>query len=127
MTETRMKNLSRNDAFFYKIKKDQLDGVCILHIDDLLITGSKEFHKEVTRMLKEFYTDKVNERHIRMETKTDNQILYDTPQNIKQIEEKGIRYLIAWIKEQVEDKTAEKMEWVPDKEMNANVCTKNES
>ena len=71
-------NLSRDDDFFYKIKKDQLDGVCILHIDDLLITGSKEFHKEMTRMLKEFYTDKVNERYSRMETKTDSKIPYET-------------------------------------------------
>ena len=56
LTEFRMKNLSGDDAFFYRIKKDCLDGICILHVDDFLISGSKEFHKEVARKLKGRFT-----------------------------------------------------------------------
>ena len=52
LMELGMTNLSGDDAFFYKIKKDQLDGICILHVDDFLISSSEEFHKEVSRKLK---------------------------------------------------------------------------
>ena len=48
MKKTEMRNLNGDETFFYKTKKDQLDGVCILRIDDILIMGSEEFHKETT-------------------------------------------------------------------------------
>ena len=51
-----MKNLSRDEAFFYKLKKGKLDGICILHVDDFLISGSKEFQKEVAQKLKGRFT-----------------------------------------------------------------------
>ena len=67
----------------------------------------------------------MNERHIQMETTEDNQFPYEISQNAKQAKEKKIRYLIAWIKKLsvslVENKTGKKVEWVSDKDMNANV------
>ena len=56
LIELEIKNLSRDDAFFYKIKKDQLDGICILHMDNFLISGSQEFHKEVAQKPKKGIT-----------------------------------------------------------------------
>ena len=51
-----MKNLSGDGAFFNKFKKNKLDGICILHVDDFLISGSKEFQKEVLQKLKGRFT-----------------------------------------------------------------------
>ena len=51
------------------------------------------------RMVKEIYT------------------LYDSSHSTKLIDEKSIRHLTAWIKEQMEDAIMEKVIWIPNKEM----------
>ena len=43
--------------------------------------------------------------------------LYAKSNNIEQVDEKSIRPLTAWIKEQMEDAMVKKMVWVPNKEM----------
>ena len=59
-----------------------------------------------------------------MEAKTDSKMLYDTLKSTKQVEEKSIRHLVAWIKQQIEEKAIQKVTWVPNKEMVADVFTK---
>ena len=59
-----------------------------------------------------------------MQTKIDSKLTHETPQNAEQIKENSIRYLIVWIKKLsvslVKNKTGKKVEWVLDKDMNAN-------
>ena len=59
----------------------------------------------------------MNKQHIWMGTKMDNKFPYETP----------ICYFIAWIKKLsvslVENKTEKKVEWISDKDMNANIDT----
>ena len=57
--------------------------------------------------------------------KTDSKTLYDSLKSTKQVEEKTIRHLIAWQKQQIEAKCIEKVDWVCSEEMLANVLTKN--
>ena len=47
-----MRILSGDNAIFYKSKEGQLDGMCVIHIEEFLISSSKDFHKEVERKIK---------------------------------------------------------------------------
>ena len=78
----------------------------------------------LVRMFKEIYIGKVSEDHIPVVAKTDSKTLHDSLHSTRQIDEKGIRHLVAWIKEQVEDKMVEKEMWIPNKDMIADVFTK---
>ena len=78
----------------------------------------------LARMFKEIYTGKVSEEHIPVEAKTDSKTLHDSLNSTKQVDEKSIRHLVVWIKEQVEDRTVKKVMWIPNKEMIADVFTK---
>ena len=42
-----MKSVSGDDAFFYKAENGVLSGMCILHVDDFLIAGTKQFYDDV--------------------------------------------------------------------------------
>ena len=56
---------------------------------------------------------------------TDSKTLYDSLTSTKRVEEKTIRHLVAWMKQQVEEeKTVEKVNWVASDEQIADVFTK---
>ena len=56
--------------------------------------------------------------------KTDSKTLYDSLKSTKQVEEKTIRHLIAWQKQQIEEKNIDKVDWVCSEDMLADVLTK---
>ena len=61
---------------------------------------------------------------IPVQMKIDSKTLYDSLKSTKQVEEKTIRHLIAWQKQQIEAKTIEKVDWVCSEEQIADVFTK---
>ena len=69
----------------------------------------------LARMLKEIYTGKMGDQHIPVEAKTDSKTLYDTLKSTKQVEEKSIRHLVAWFKQQIEENVIQKVTWVQNK------------
>ena len=56
--------------------------------------------------------------------KIDSQTLLDSIKSTKQVEEKTIRQLIAWIKQQKEENTVKQIDWVQSGHMIADVFTK---
>ena len=68
-------------------------------------------------------TGKTNEK-IPVQLNIDSKTLYDSLKSMKQVEEKTICHLIAWQKQQIEDKSIEKIGWVCSEEMVADVFTK---
>ena len=62
---------------------------------------------------------------IPVEVNTDSKTLFDSLTSSKQVEEKTIRHLIAWMKQQVEEeKSVDKVNWVSSDEQIADVFTK---
>ena len=78
----------------------------------------------LARMLKEIFTGKVSEAQIPVEVRTDSKTLIDSIASTKQVDEKTIRHLIAWIKEQKEESKVQRIDWVCSEEMVADVFTK---
>ena len=79
----------------------------------------------IARMIKEIYSGNVNEDQIEVEAKIDSKTLLDSlNSSSKQVEEKSIRHLIAWIKQQMEMRTVAKIDWVCSNEQVADVFTK---
>ena len=78
----------------------------------------------LARMIKEIYSGKVSEDQIPVEVKIDSKTLYDSLNSTKQVDEKTIRHLVSWIKQQIEQKTVEKIDWVCTEEQLADVFTK---
>ena len=56
--------------------------------------------------------------------KIDSQTLHDSLKSTKQDEEKTIRHLVAWQKQQLEPQLIEKVDWICSEEMLADVFTK---
>ena len=48
-----MRTLSGDNAILYRNKEGKLDGMCGTHEEKLLISGSKDFHEEIERKMKE--------------------------------------------------------------------------
>ena len=63
----------------------------------------------LSNMLKELYFGKSSKLSLPVEMKTDSKTLYDSIQSSKQVEEKTIRHIIAWIKQQLETKSINKI------------------
>ena len=78
----------------------------------------------LARMVKEIYSGIVSENQIPVELKVDSKTLVDSLNSSRQVDEKTIRHLIAWIKQQKEDKTVSSIEWVPSHKQLADVFTK---
>ena len=74
-------------------------------------------------MLHEIMTEKCKGK-VLVQLKIDSKTLYDSLKSTKQIEEKTIQHLIAWQKQQIEDKSIEKIDQVCSEEMVADVFTK---
>ena len=76
-------------------------------------------------MLSELYFGKISSQSpISIEMKIDSKTLFDSIQSSKQIDEKTIRHIIAWIKQQIENQTINKVSWVCSTDMLADVFTK---
>jgi hypothetical protein len=78
----------------------------------------------IARMIKEIYSENVGEDQIPVVVKIDSKTLLDSLNSSKQIDEKTIRHLIAWMKQQVEQKTISRIDWVCSSEQHADVFTK---
>ena len=79
----------------------------------------------LSRMISELYTGKVDpSKHIPVEMKIDSKTLYDSIHSSKQVEEKTIRHIIAWMKQQLEEKTVNDISWVSSSNMLADIFTK---
>ena len=78
----------------------------------------------LARMLQEIYTGQVSEDQIPVDVKIDSKTLLDSLNSTKQVDEKTIRHLIAWLKEQLFDKKVKQIDWVCSEEMIADVFTK---
>ena len=78
----------------------------------------------LARMLKEIYSGVVSEDQVPVEVSIDSKTLLDSLNSSKQVDEKTIRHLIAWIKQQKEDKTIDSINWVCSQEQLADVFTK---
>ena len=77
----------------------------------------------IARMVHEIMSGKRGGQ-LPVEMKIDSQTLKDSIQSSKQVKEKTIRHLIAWIKQKLEEKTVNSINWVPNPEMVADVLTK---
>ena len=78
----------------------------------------------LARMIREIYTGEVTEKQIPVEVKIDSKTLYDSLYSTKQVDEKTIRHLVSWIKQQMEEKTVDRIDWVCAEEQLADVFTK---
>ena len=74
------------------------------------------------RIIHEIMTGKAG--HIPVEHKIDSKTLLDSVLSTKPIEEKTMRHLIAWMKQQLEDKTVRNIDWIPNQLMLADILTK---
>ena len=75
-------------------------------------------------MIHEIYSGKVSELQIPVDVNIDSKTLFDSLNSTKQVDEKTIRHLVAWIKEQKEEKKVRSFNWVSSEEMVADVFTK---
>ena len=78
----------------------------------------------LARMIQEIYTGKVTENQIPVEVKIDSKTLHDSLHSTKQVDEKTIRHLLSWIKQQIEEKTVQQIDWVCAEDQLADVFTK---
>ena len=78
----------------------------------------------LARMIQEIYSGKVSEEQISVEINIDSKILLDSLYSFKQVDEKTIRHLIAWIKQQLEVKSVKSIGWVSSEKQLADVFTK---
>ena len=79
----------------------------------------------LARILKEIYSGIVSTAQIPVIVNIDSKTLLDSLNSSKQIDEKTVRHLIAWIKQQKdEEKTIENIKWVSSAEQVADVFTK---
>ena len=78
----------------------------------------------LARMVQEIYSGIVSENQIPVHMKVDSQTLVDSLNSTKQVDEKTIRHLIAWIKQQKDEKTVDSIKWVCSQEQLADVFTK---
>ena len=75
------------------------------------------------QMFNEIHTGNTN-GYIDIEMKTDSKTLYDSIISTKQVDEKTIRHIIAWIKQQKEEKRVKEINWVCSENMLADIFTK---
>ena len=78
----------------------------------------------LARMIKEVYSGRVSEDQIPVSVRIDSKTLLDSIYSTKQVDEKTIRHLVAWIKQQLETKAVESIKWVCSNEQLADVFTK---
>ena len=72
----------------------------------------------------EIYTGKIHAGQIPVEMKIDSKTLKDSIESTKQVDEKTIRHVVAWIKQQKVEGAVKLIEWISSVEMLADVFTK---
>ena len=78
----------------------------------------------ISRIISEIITGKICSR-ISVEHRIDSKTLYDSINSTKPIEEKTMRHLLAWIKQQKDEfKNVSRIEWIPNQQMLADILTK---
>ena len=78
----------------------------------------------LSQMIHEIYTGKVNEGHLPVEVNIDSKTLYDSIKSSKPVVEKTVRHVIAWMKQQIENKLVDKVDMVSSQDNVADVFTK---
>ena len=80
----------------------------------------------LTRTVQEIYTGKSGKNcgQIDILLKIDNKTLIDTLKSTKQIQEKTVRHIIAWIKQQIDERKVKSIDWVCSEDQLADVLTK---
>ena len=77
-----------------------------------------------SRIIYEIMTGK-SDGHIPVEHKIYSKTLHDSIISTKPVEEKTIRHLLSWIKQQIEDfKNVSRIDWIPNQLMLADILTK---
>ena len=75
-----------------------------------------------SRIIYEIMTGKAG--HIPVEHKIDSKTLLDSVVSTKPIEEKTMRHVLAWMKQQLEENKVKKVDWIPNQLMLADILTK---
>ena len=78
----------------------------------------------LSQLVHEIYTGKINKGHIPVEMIIDSQTLQDSIESSKPVVEKTVRHIIAWMKQQTESQTVNKISVVSSKDNIADVFTK---
>ena len=78
----------------------------------------------LARMFQEIVSGKMSEDQIPVEMKIDSKTLFDSLNSSKQVDEKTIRHLISWIKQQIEELKVDSVDWVCSEQQLADVFTK---
>ena len=80
----------------------------------------------LARTVNEIYTGKSGKQsgQVSVNLKIDSRTLLDTLKSTKQVEEKTVRHIVAWIKQQIEEKRVQSVDWVCSEEQLADVLTK---
>ena len=77
----------------------------------------------ISRMFHEICSGEIGGQ-IDVNMKIDSRTLLDSLKSTKQVEEKTMRHIVAWMKQQLEAKTVSKVDWVCSEDMLADVFTK---
>ena len=75
-----------------------------------------------SRMIHEVMTGNLGQ--IPVEHKIDSKTLHDSVISTKPVEEKTMRHVLGWMKQQMEEKNVRKVDWIPNKLMLADIFTK---
>ena len=78
----------------------------------------------LAKILKELYFGSSSKFAFPIDMKIDSKTLFDSINSSKQVEEKTIRHIIAWIKQQLQSKTISTINWVSSCNMLADILTK---
>ena len=121
------KSSSKANIFSWKTKK--ISRVCrsVKGAETRALENGLDEAIHFARMTKEIYDGVVNlkqPRQVDVEAKTDNQGLWENLNNTRQCDEKMLRNSIALIKEMLEKKEVDTVDWVETDNMLADVLTK---
>ena len=117
-------NAGKCNPLFWKSKTIQQVCKSVKSAETRSLERGMEDSIYLARMVQEIYSGKVSEDQISVDIKIDSKTLHDSLYSSKQVDEKTIRHLIAWIKQQVENKSVDSIKWVCSEEQLADVFTK---
>jgi hypothetical protein len=131
-TEGRVILLESNDSkksnlFSWKTKK--ISRICrsVKGAETRALENGLDEAVHYARMIKEIFEGEVNlkkPKQINVEALTDNKGLWENLHNTRQCDEKLLRNSVALMKEMLENKEVEKIEWVDTTKMLADILTK---
>ena len=131
-TEGRVILLESNDSkksnlFSWKTKK--ISRICrsVKGAETRALENGLDEAVNYARMIKEIFEGEVNlkkPKQINVEALTDNKGLWENLHNTRQCDEKLLRNSVALMKEMLENKEVDKIEWVDTTKMLADILTK---